>query len=45
MTIVYPDLLENFTASDKNPEIINSFKLPKTKLSVKNNRMIGPALI
>ena len=46
MTIVFPDVINGFVgSSDEKVELVNSFNLPKVRLTIKANRMMGPAVV
>ena len=44
MTVVFPDVINSFTG-EPEPQVMNSFNLPKIRLSIKSNRMTAPVLV
>ena len=44
MSVVFPDVINSFTG-EPEPQVINSFNLPKIRLTIKANRMTAPILV
>ena len=46
MTVIFPDILSDIQVKMPNEmQIVSSTRLPRIKLTIKGNRMIGPSTV